>query len=140
MYKRITVLVLVNSVLFSCHQGVSKTTVEDNLERPYPAISKMPETSPKSSLTKAKIKQIFFTATVKYMNLEGGFFGLIDKDGKHWLPMNLTKILQQDGAVVKVKGHALEGMMTIQQWGTPFNITHVELIEAGRNVTGKHLH
>jgi hypothetical protein len=101
--------------------------------------SEVSKVSVKPSLTKVDLKQLSFTATVKYMNLEGGFFGLVSKEGKHWLPMNLNKEFQQDGAVIKVRGNALMGMMTIQQWGTPFSITHIELISAGRKGTADNL-
>jgi hypothetical protein len=101
-----------------------------------PEVSKV---SLKSSFTKADAKQLSFTATVKYMNLEGGFFGLISKEGKHWLPMNLKKEFQQNGAVIAVRGNAIEGMMTIQQWGTPFSITHIELIKAGESGSENYL-
>ena len=138
MYKKITVLV--SSVLFSCHQGAENPPVEDNLERHYSAISEMTKTSPKPSSSQAAIKQVSFTANVKYMNLEGGFFGLISKENKHWLPMNLKQDFQQDGAIIKVTGHVIKNVITIQQWGTPFTITRIELIEAGRKVAGKHLH
>ena len=49
--------------------------------------------------------------------------------------MNLKKEFQQDGAVIKVQGHELKDVMTIQQWGTPFSITHIELVKAGKKVT-----
>ena len=73
------------------------------------------------------------------MNLEGGFFGLVSNEGKHWLPLNLNKEFQQHGAVIKVKGNPVKGMMTIQQWGTPFSITHIELIKAGKKIAGNSL-
>ncbi|MFB0998618.1 MAG: hypothetical protein QMC13_00075, partial [Colwellia sp.] len=85
------------------------------------------------SLGKVDMKQLSFTARVQYMNLEGGFFGLVSKEGKHWLPMNLKKEFQQHGAIIKVTGSALNDIMTIQQWGTPFSITHIELIKAGQS-------
>jgi len=96
------------------------------------SISEELKMSAKSSLHKADMNQLSFIATVKYMNFEGGFFGVISEEGKHWLPLNLNKEFQQEGAVIKVKGKAVKDMMTIQQWGTPFSITHIELIKAGQ--------
>ena len=72
------------------------------------------------------------TATIKYMNFEGGFFGLITAEGEKLLPMNLAKEFHQDGAKVKVQGQLVTDMMTIQQWGAPFHITKIELIKAGK--------
>lgn len=71
------------------------------------------------------------SATITYMDFEGGFFGLITDDGEKLLPMNLDVQYRQEGAIVKIQGHTINDMMTIQQWGTPFKITKIELIKAG---------
>ena len=60
-----------------------------------------------------------------------GFFGLVTKKGTKLLPMNLTKTYHQHGAIVKFRGVMLKEMVTIQQWGTPFKIEDIELIESG---------
>ena len=67
---------------------------------------------------------------VQYFNLEGGFYGIVTESGQRLLPMNLAKEFQQNGALIKVKG-TIKNVMTIQQWGTPFTITEIELISAG---------
>ncbi len=139
MNKQIAILALTSSLLFSCQQAEMKSTEKVTSDL-HATKSVTPTVSSKYPSTEVDMKQLSFTATVKYMNLEGGFFGLVAKDGKHWLPMNLNKTFQQDGAVIKVKGHAVEVLMTIQQWGKPFSITHIELIKTGRNGTGKNLH
>jgi hypothetical protein len=87
--------------------------------------------------TNAQIK--WQQATVKYFNLEGGFYGLITKDGHKYLPMNLDKKLRQDGAIIKIKGELIHDMITIQQWGTPFKILDFELIKAGNNTNAQDL-
>jgi len=135
MYAKIVTLALTSSLLFSCQQAVTKQTEEAASEL-MAAKSGITKIAPKHSSIEVDLKQLSFTATVKYMNLEGGFFGLIDKDGKHWLPMNLKKEFQQHGAIIKVTGSALDDIMTIQQWGTPFSITHIELIKAGQSEAG----
>lgn len=71
-------------------------------------------------------------ATIKYFNLEGGFYGLITQSGTKYLPMNLEKAFQQDGAKVKFIGKEVKGMITIQQWGKPFKINEMQLIKAGQ--------
>ncbi len=80
-----------------------------------------------------KLQQV----TVKYFDFEGGFYGLVGKDGKKLLPMNLAKKYQVDGSILKVRGHIIKGMMTIQQWGTPFEVTDVELIKLGKKDLGQ---
>ena len=80
----------------------------------------------------AKQEQVWQSVTVKYLDFEGGFFGLVAKGGEKLLPMNLAKKYQVDGSTLKVRGHIIEGMMTIQQWGTAFEVTDVELIKLGK--------
>ena len=67
---------------------------------------------------------------VQFLNLEGGFYGIITDSGKKLLPMNMKKEFAQNGAIVRVKGK-VKNIMTIQQWGTPFTITEIELISPG---------
>jgi len=146
MFRKIAYIVLLGSTLMSCQQS-STSSVEKPTDEVEKAPVKVEEVSKsevakmsiKPSLGKVDLKQSSFTATVKYMNLEGGFFGLVSKEGKHWLPMNLKKEFQQHGAIIKVTGSALNDVMTIQQWGTPFSITHIELIKAGQPGAGNDL-
>jgi len=70
--------------------------------------------------------------TVKHMDFEGGFYGLVSSNGDKLLPMNLAKKYQLPGTVLKVKGEIVKGMMTIQQWGRPYKISNVELIKLGK--------
>lgn len=71
-------------------------------------------------------------AKVKYMSFEGGFYGLITHNGDKYLPLNLDKTFQQDGAIVNIQGEVVNNMMTIQQWGKPFKISDIQLVKAGR--------
>jgi hypothetical protein len=139
MYTKTVILALTSCILFSCQQTINKP-LEDVASELHVSKSEVPQITPKYPLIEVGMKQLSFTATVKYMNLEGGFFGLIAKDGTHWLPINLNQTFKQEGAIIKVRGNAVENMMTIQQWGKPFSITHIELIKAGLNGKGKNLH
>ena len=132
MFKKIVSVVLTSSLLFACQQEPNNSIKITATKTEVTRASEVSEMPKKVLSTKEEMKQLSFTATVQYMNLEGGFFGLVTKEGKHWLPTNLKKEFQKHGAVIKVKGNPIKGMMTIQQWGTPFSITHIELIKAGR--------
>jgi len=70
---------------------------------------------------------------VQFLNLEGGFYGIITDSGRKILPMNMTQEFAQNGAIVRIKGK-VKNVMTIQQWGTPFTITEIELITPGNKV------
>jgi hypothetical protein len=146
MFRKIAYIVLLGSTLMSCQQNSTTSVVKSTASVEKASVkveevskSEVAKMSIKPSVGKVDLKQLSFTATVKYMNLEGGFFGLVSKEGKHWLPMNLKKEFQQNGAIIKVTGSALNDVMTIQQWGTPFSITHIELIKAGQPGAGNDL-
>ena len=64
-------------------------------------------------------------AEVCYIELEGGFFGLVTGDGQRLLPLNLPAQFSKPGAKVKLRGHEQREVMTIQQWGTPFHVTEI---------------
>lgn len=91
-------------------------------------------TNPHPDGQKGNFKEMWLQGTVNYLNLEGGFFGIISDNGQKILPMNLSAEYRQVGAVLKFKGYFLTDTMTIQQWGTPFKITEVQVIKPGKKV------
>jgi len=78
-----------------------------------------------------KIKKTWQQVTVKFLNFEGGFYGLVSEKGAKLLPINLPSKYKIDGAVLRVKGQPINNMMTIQQWGKPFKVIDIELIKEG---------
>ena len=66
------------------------------------------------------------TGTIQYIDLEGGFYGLLADDGEKYLPLNLDAAYEEDGLRVRFAMEKAEGVMTIQQWGTPIRITAIE--------------
>ncbi len=76
--------------------------------------------------------KIWHQVTVNYYDIEGGFYGLVSKNGEKLLPRNLAKEYQVSGTELKVKGLIIKDMVTIQQWGQVFEITDVELIKLGQ--------
>ncbi|WP_206486440.1 hypothetical protein [Thalassotalea sp. G2M2-11] len=73
--------------------------------------------------------------TVRYIDLEGGFYGLVDTDGHRYLPLNLTKAYRQDGTIIKAKFERKPEVITIFQWGVPVSITEQVLIHQGKPAT-----
>ncbi|NQZ21687.1 MAG: hypothetical protein HRT53_06460 [Colwellia sp.] len=110
MFRTIISVVFITSVLISCQLKSEQSMHKFSSEQPG-------------------LKEVSFTATVKYIKVEGGFYGLLTKDGQRWLPMNLKNKFKQNGTVIKVVGHEINDMMTIQQWGKPFSITDIQLIK-----------
>ena len=78
-----------------------------------------------------KISTSWQQVTVKYLNLEGGFYGLVSEKGAKLLPMNLPEKYKVDGTILRIKGQPINNMMTIQQWGKPFKVIEAELVKMG---------
>lgn len=74
-------------------------------------------------------EKIVLKGTVKFINLEGGFYGIIGDDGKNYLPINLSQEFKIDGTRVKFEGKIRKDILTIYMWGEPIEITKIEVIE-----------
>ena len=66
--------------------------------------------------------------TVQYVNLEGGFYGIVDeKTGERYNPDAIPDSLQIDGIRVAYRARTRD-VMTIQMWGTPVEIVSIEQV------------
>lgn len=92
------------------------------------------ESEPLETIKKRKITSGWKQGTVKYMDLEGGFYGIFTESGGKYLPLNMDKEFRSNGAIIQFKGKVQHNMNTIQQWGTPIKLSEVKLIKAGNNV------
>lgn len=64
---------------------------------------------------------------VVYLSFEGGAYGIIDADGRKFLPLNMPNQLKKDGAevVCTVKQSDAETMI---MWGEPVTIESFETL------------
>ena len=76
------------------------------------------------------VSKNMITATVTFIDLEGGFFGLMTEDGEKLLPSNLPKEFLKDGTVIQFHATTLKDMQSIHQWGTLVELTDVKLVQA----------
>ena len=67
----------------------------------------------------------FTTGTVKYISLEGGFYGIITDDNKSLDPLNLSKEFQTDGKRIYFKYIEKKEMASFHMWGTIVEIIEV---------------
>lgn len=92
--------------------------------------AKAPQAASTQADTHSKNQQEdWLQANIKYLNFEGGFWGIETHTGDKLLPMNLPKEYQQNNLEVLLQGKKLEGMMTIHQWGTPFEIAEIKSVD-----------
>jgi hypothetical protein len=70
--------------------------------------------------------------TVKYVNLEGGFYAIYADDGTKYTPFNLGKEYRIAGLVVEIEGRLMTDMMSIQQHGDMLKIEHITVVDASQ--------
>lgn len=87
--------------------------------------------TPQEEPSMTAVKQSWQQVTVKYLDFEGGFYGLVSEKGAKLLPISLPAKYKIEGTILRVKGHILTDMMTIQQWGEAFKIVEIKLIKMG---------
>ncbi len=64
--------------------------------------------------------------TIVYIELEGGFFGIITDDGKKYTPNNLPRDFQKEGLKVRFNGKLNHDLVSIHMWGTLIEILNIE--------------
>ncbi len=68
-----------------------------------------------------------FTGTVRYIDMEGGFYGIVADDGSRFDPENLPEQYARDGARVAVKASLNpRRMMSTHMWGARVRIISVD--------------
>jgi len=72
------------------------------------------------------------TGLVKYINLEGGFYGIITDDGKQYDPVNLSQEYQREGLRISFEAKVRKDVVGTHMWGTPVEIIGVESLEPTR--------
>lgn len=71
---------------------------------------------------------ITLTGTITYVELEGGFFGFIAKDGKKYTLKNLPKAFKKDGLLVTLKAIPIKDVVTFYQYGEYIEVSEVQII------------
>jgi hypothetical protein len=64
--------------------------------------------------------------TVRYLDLEGGFWGIVADDSTRYDPGTLDERFRQDGMRVRFDARRNEGQMSIRQWGTLVTIVRID--------------
>lgn len=71
-------------------------------------------------------RQLAIIGTVKYVGLEGGFFGVIGDDGTRYDPINLPASFAVDGLRVKAQIQLRPDSMGFHMWGEMVEIIQIE--------------
>ena len=71
------------------------------------------------------------TGTIKYIDLDGGFYGIVSDDGEEYESINLVRTFQEDGLRVRFEATILKDTNSIHMWGTPIKFTYIEKLKGG---------
>jgi len=70
-------------------------------------------------------KVISQSGTVIFLNLEGGFYGIMGDDGVNYDPVNLGKEYHSDGMRINFQGKLRDDLAGIHQWGQIIELTYI---------------
>ncbi len=64
--------------------------------------------------------------TIRYIELEGGFYGIVAEDSTRYNPSGLDEAFRTDGQRVRFRLQVREDVMTTQMWGRPVRVLEME--------------
>ncbi|MBV6656109.1 MAG: hypothetical protein KI786_20255 [Mameliella sp.] len=76
------------------------------------------------------MKKIKIKGTVKYLNMEGGFWGIVSADGQEFRPVEMPEQLKHDGEAVEVTLLPVEEEMSLYMWGQPVKLITFHTLNA----------
>ena len=63
--------------------------------------------------------------SVSYVDLEGGFYGIVTDQGARHNPVNLPVDLRRDGLRISYRYKTLQNVAGIQMWGTSVEVLEI---------------
>lgn len=66
--------------------------------------------------------------TIRYLSLEGGFYGIITNNNDYYLPENLDSTFQKDSLRIMFEGFVTD-KPTFIQWGRTIFITKIKRLQ-----------
>ncbi len=72
------------------------------------------------------------SGTVRYQNIEGGFYGIVSDSGEKFVPGDLGAEFRQDGLRITFAGTTPVETATIYMWGAPLEITSIRAADSPR--------
>lgn len=70
--------------------------------------------------------------TIRFVDLEGGFYGIVSDDGKRYQPIDIEQEYHLNGLRVYFEGELLEDTVSIYMWGSPLSLVKIQrLVDLG---------
>jgi hypothetical protein len=76
--------------------------------------------------SRRKKKQIQGKGTVKHLSFEGGFYGIVADDGKHYDPLNLPPEFRVDGLRIRFTAILTDNIVSFHMWGYMVKLVLIE--------------
>lgn len=70
-------------------------------------------------------EKTMFPGTVRYISIEGGFYGIVSDDGKQYDPVNLPAPFRENNLRVRFRGKVLKDRVGFHMWGEIFEIESI---------------
>jgi hypothetical protein len=121
---RITMLVLVSILFAGCqrreHKQATQTQTQTTGEskRADTTVAGTPDT----------VRIVSGTGLVRHIDLEGGFYGIVDDLGERYDPSNLPEDFKVDSLRVHYEATVTDKMST-HMWGQPVDIITIERLD-----------
>ena len=124
--NRMLVLVLISVVLSGCQrrehrdtaQTPGKTQVTDSTQSGNTKEPSPPDT----------VRIVSGTGLVRHVDLEGGFYGIVDDMGERYDPSNLPEDFKVDSLRVRYEATVTD-KTTTRMWGRPVDIITIERLD-----------
>ena len=75
-------------------------------------------------------QDIRFTGRVVYIDLEGGFWGLVAEDGSRYDPGGLPEAYRVDGMAVRARVRPQPDQVSFHMWGTLVELLEIEALSS----------
>jgi len=78
------------------------------------------------SADKTEEEEPMISGTIRYLEFEGGFYGLVADDGAKYDPINLPAEFKKNGLRVKFIVHEKKGVMSFHMWGKIVEVVKIK--------------
>ena len=77
-------------------------------------------------MTWAELDIVYGTGTVRFLDFEGGFYGIFGDNGEHYDPVDLSDEFKVDGLRVYFVARILLGFASFHMWGQLVSIVYIQ--------------
>jgi hypothetical protein len=88
--------------------------------------AKAPAPAPQTETANGPEDSRAIVATVHYLPIEGGFYGIVGHDGRRYDPVNLPAEFKHDGLSVLCRVRVLRNRASFHMWGQLVEIVDIQ--------------